>query len=142
MVSIQKKLAARVLKTGISRVWLNPEKMKDVEKAITKWDIRKLAKKGDIKVLAEKIKVTSPVKRGRRGPGSREGKKYSIVPRKRRWISTVRPQRRMLRELKAAGQLDRTSYRKLYKLVKGGMFRSRAHLRLYIEDNNMLKKGE
>ena len=128
------------MKTGISRVWLNPEKMKDVEKAITKWDIRKLAKKGDIKVLAEKIKVTSLVKGGRRGPGSRKGKKYSIVPRKRRWISTVRPQRRMLKELKAAGQLDTTNYRKLYNLVKGGMFRSRAHLKLHIEQNNLLKK--
>lgn len=140
MVSIQKKLAARVLKTGISRVWLNPEKMKDIEKAITKWDIRKLAKKGDIKVLAEKIKVASAVKKRKRGPGSKKGKKYAIVPRKRRWISAVRPQRRMLKELKAAGQLDTTNYRKLYNLVKGGMFRSKAHLKLHIEQNNLLKK--
>ena len=140
MASIQKKLAGKVLKTGISKVWLNPEKMKDVEKAITKWDIRKLIKKGDIKSLPEKIRVRSVTKKGKRGPGSRKGKKYSIVPRKRRWISTVRPQRKMLKELKASVQLDNANYRKLYNLVKGGMFRSRAHLKLYIEQNNMLKK--
>ncbi len=140
MVSIQKKLAGRVLKTGISRVWLNPEKMKDIEKAITKWDIRKLIKKGDIKSISEKIHARSEVKKRKRGPGSRKGKKYSIVPRKRRWMSTVRPQRRMLKELKVAGQLDNASYRKLYNLVKGGMFRSRAHLKLYIEQKSMLKK--
>jgi len=140
MASIQKKLSARVLKTGISRVWLNPEKMKDIEKAITKWDIRKLVKKGDIKNLPEKIKVKSLIKKRKRGPGSRKGKKYSIVPRKRRWMSTVRPQRRMLKGLKSSGQLDNANYRKLYKLVKGGMFRSRAHLKLYIAQNNMLKK--
>ena len=140
MASIQKKLAGKVLKTGVSRVWLNPEKMKDIEKAITKWDIRKLIKKGDIKALPERIKVRAEYVKRKVGPGSRKGKKYSIVPRKRRWISTVRPQRRMLKELKTAGQLDNASYRKLYKLVKGGMFRSRAHLRLYVEQKNMLKK--
>ncbi len=140
MASIQKKLSAKVLKTGISRVWLNPEKMRDIEKAITKWDIRKLIKKGDIKELSEKIKVRGEVKRRKRGPGSREGKKYSIVPRKRRWMSLVRPQRKMLKELKSANQLDNVHYRKLYNLVRGGMFRSRAHLRLYIGQNNMLKK--
>ncbi|MEM5811055.1 MAG: 50S ribosomal protein L19e, partial [Candidatus Aenigmatarchaeota archaeon] len=106
MASVQKKLAAKVLKTGISKVWLNPEKMKDIEKAITKWDIRKLIKKGEIKALPEKIKVRGKVKKRRRGPGSRKGKKYSIISRKRRWISIVRPQRKMLRELKATGQLD------------------------------------
>ena len=140
MVSVQKKLAGKVLKTGISRVWLNPKNMKDIERAITKWDIRKLVKKGDIKALPKKIKIKSAIKKRKRGPGSRKGKKYSIVPRKRKWISTVRPQRKMLKELKASGQLDNAVYRKLYRLVKGGMFRSRAHLRLYAEQNNMLKK--
>jgi len=140
MASIQKKLSAKVLKTGISKVWLNPEKMKDIEKAITKWDIRKLVKKGDIKTLPEKIRMRSVTKKRKRGPGSRKGKKYAIVRRKRRWILTVRPQRMTLKELKASGQLDNLSYRKLYNLVKGGMFRSRAHLKLYIEQNNMLKK--
>lgn len=140
MVNIQKKLAGKVLKTGISRVWLNPEKMKDIDNAITRWDIRKLIKKGDIKALPEKIKVKSSIKKRKRGPGSRKGKKYSIVPRKRRWMSTVRPQRKMLKELKALDQLDNANYRKLYNLVKGGVFRSRAHLHLYIEQKNMLKK--
>ncbi|MEK6909506.1 MAG: 50S ribosomal protein L19e [Candidatus Aenigmatarchaeota archaeon] len=140
MASIQKKLAAKVMKTGISRVWLNPEKMKDIEKAITKWDIRKLIKKGDIKDLPEKIHARAEVKKRKRGPGSIKGKKYSIVRRKRRWILAVRPQRRMLKELKTSGQLDNMGYRKLYNLVKGGMFRSRSHLKLYMQQNNMLKK--
>ena len=139
MASIQKKLAAKIMKTGISRVWLDPEKMKDIEKAITKWDVRKLIKKNDIKIVPKKIKVKSAVKKRKRGPGSREGKKYAIVPRKRRWISTVRPQRRMLKELKTSGQMNRAAYRRLYNLVKGGMFRSRAHLKLYLEQNKLLK---
>lgn len=139
MVNIQKRMAAGVLKTGVSKVWLNPEKMKDIEKAITKWDIRKLVKKGDIKKLPDRIDFISPAGRHKRGHGSHEGKKFAIVHRKRRWISLVRPQRSMLKELKSLGKLDRANYRKLYNLVKGGMFRSRAHLKLYIEQNRMTK---
>lgn len=142
MGNLQKKLAAKIMKIGQSRVWLNPEKIADIEKAITKWDIRKLIKKGDIKELPAKIRISGKIKKRRKGPGRRKGKKYSIVPKKRKWISTVRPQRKMLKELKESGKLDNFNYRKLYRLVKGGMFRSRAHLRLYIEQNNMLTQKE
>ncbi len=117
MASVQKKLAGRVLKIGMSRVWLNPKSMKDIEKAITKWDIRKLVKKGDIKELPEKIRYTFETKKRRRGPGSKKGKKYSIFPRKRRWISAVRPQRTMIRELKETEKLSNENYRKVYKLI-------------------------
>ncbi len=141
MHSVQKKVAARVMKVGLSKVWMNPEKMKDIEKALTKWDIRKHIMKGDIKALPAKIKIKMPREKRRKGPGRRKGKKYAIIPRKRVWISTVRPQRRMLVELKSGGKLDNASYRKLYKLVKGGMFRSRAHLKLYIEQNKLLKES-
>lgn len=139
MTGTHKKLAAKVLKVGVSRVWLNPEKMKDIEKALTKWDMRKLVKKGDIKALPAKMKIVHAAKKRKRGPGSRKGKKYSIVPRKRRWIYTVRAQREMLKELKDANKLDNANYRNLYKLIKGGMFRSRAHLKLYMEQNKMVK---
>ncbi len=139
MPSLQKKLAGKVLKTGLSRVWLNPLKMTDIEKAITKWDIRKLVKKGDIKKLPAAIRVRGEVKRKKKGHGSTKGKKYAVVTRKSRWIYTIRPQRRMLEELKDTGKLDKVTYRKLYMLAKGGMFRSRAHLKLYMEQNKMLK---
>ncbi len=139
MVNIQKRMASEILKAGMSRVWLNPENLKEVDKAITKWDIRKLIKKGDIKELPAKIQVSGHSKKRKRGPGSRKGKKYAVVPRKRRWMSTVRPQRGMLKELKSTGKLDNANYRKLYNLVKGGVFRSRAHLKLYLEQNKLLK---
>ena len=140
MANNQKRMASKVLKAGVSRVWLNPEKMKDIQKAITRWDIRKLVKKGDIKELPEKRKVRMQADKRKKGPGRRKGKKYAIVSRKRRWMSTVRPQRKMLKDYKSAGQLDNVNYRKLYNLVKGGVFRSRAHLKLHLEQNNLLKK--
>jgi large subunit ribosomal protein L19e len=140
MASLQKRLASKVLKVGVSRVWIDPEKREDVEKAITKWDIRKLVKKGDIKALPEKLHRPKERTKKKRGMGSRKGKKYSIVPRKRRWISTIRPLRRLLKELKSSGEIDNQTYRRMRLLAKGGMFRSRSHLRTYLEQHDLLKK--
>ena len=139
MASLQKKLAAKILKVGVSRIWLDPSKKKEIEEAITKADVRKLIEKGFIKVLKEKIRRKEK-KRRRRGPGSRKGGKYAIVSKKRRWINTVRPLRRMLKELKESGKIDNTTYRKLRKLVKGGVFRSRSHLLIYLKQRGILEE--
>jgi large subunit ribosomal protein L19e len=55
-------------------------------------------------------------------------------------MSTVRPLRRALKELRADSQIDNATYRKLYMLIKGGQFRSRSHMRIYMEQHGMLKK--
>ena len=57
MTSFQKKIAAKILKVGETKVWLDPTKVKDIEAAITKADIRRMIQKGAIKVLKES---TSP----------------------------------------------------------------------------------
>jgi len=139
-MSLQKKLAARILKIGESKVWLDPTKIKDIEAAITKIDIRKLIKKGYIKALPEKVKKPKEERKRRRGPGSKKGSKHATLTAKERWISVVRPLRKMLKELRASNQIDKATYRKLYLLVKGGMFRSRSHLRIYLEQRGILKK--
>lgn len=140
MSSLQKKLAAKILKVGIGKVWLDPTKVKDIEAAITKIDIRKLIKKGMIKALPEKIHRPREKAKREKGPGRRKGAKGAIMPAKRRWISTVRPLRRMLKELRATDQIDNQTYRKLYLLIKGGMFRNRSHLKIYLEQHDLLKK--
>jgi len=139
MSSLQKKLAASVLKIGKSRVWLDPKRTKDIEKAITKIDIRKLIKQGVIKALPKKITVKKGLRK-KRGEGSRKGSKFAKVTSKRRWIQTVRPLRRYLKELKASEEIDNPTFKKLYMLVKGGVFRSRTHMRIYMEQHGMLKK--
>lgn len=140
MSSLQKKLAAKILKVGESKVWLNPASTKDIEAAITKIDVRKLIKKGMVKALPEKVRMPREKVKRKKGPGRRKGAKGAIVTSKQRWISTVRPLRRMLSELRASGQIDKQTYRKIYLLVKGGMFRSRSHLKIYLEQHDLLKK--
>jgi large subunit ribosomal protein L19e len=140
MSSLQKRLASKILKVGESRVWLDPKQKKDMEAAITSADIRKLIQKGYVKKLPTGVRMPKEESRRKRGRGSKKGKKHSIVPSKRKWISTVRPLRRMLKELKATQQIDNQTFKHLYRLVKGGTFRSRAHLRIYLEQRGLVKK--
>jgi len=140
MTSLQKRLAARILKVGESKVWLDPTKTKDIRAAITKADVRKLIKKGQIKALRPKVKKPREKKKKRKGAGSRKGSKYAKVTSKRRWISTVRPLRKMIKELRDSGEIDKVTSRKLYLLIKGGMFRSRSHLKIYLEQHGIIKK--
>lgn len=140
MIRLQKRLAAKILKVGEGKVWLDPKKTKDIEKAITRIDIKKLIKQNVIKALPEKLHRPKIRIKKRRSVGSRKGAKYSIVPSKRRWITTIRPLRRMLKELKKTGEIDNRTYRNLYMLVKGGMFRNRSHLKIYLEQHGLIKK--
>ncbi len=140
MSQLQRRLAARVLKAGKSRIWMDPKKAEDIGKAITATDIRKLVKKNAIKVLPEKVRKTGTTHKKRKGPGRRKGGKQSSLTRKDRWINTVRPLRDMLKELKQGALLSNSDYRKLRGLVKGGVFRSMSHLRIYLEQHDLLKK--
>jgi large subunit ribosomal protein L19e len=143
-LTLQKKLAADILKVGKSRIWLDPDpaKQKEMQAAITRADIRRLIKRKVIKTVPTKVSRPSTAKerKKRRKTGSRSGSKHARLPKKRRWISTVRPLRSMLKELRADKQIDNATYRRLYMLVKGGQFRSRSHMRLYMEQHGMLKK--
>lgn len=143
-LTLQKKLASQVLKVGKTRVWIDPdkEKQKEVQQAITRVDIKRLVQKGVIKEKPSKVRMPKdPLKKKKRkGPGSRKGSAHSRLSKKRKWINTVRPLRALLKELREEDKIDNATYRKLYLLVKGGQFRNRSHMKLYIEQHRMLKK--
>jgi len=144
----QRRMAADILKCGVHRVWIDPERMDEVARAQTKDDIRRLIKEGVIR--KKPIKGQSRVrarkrheqrKKGRqRGPGRRKGAKGARMPRKRQWIQRIRAIRRELRRLRDEGKIDRSTYRKLYMMAKGGYFRDRSHLLMYIEEHDLWKK--
>jgi large subunit ribosomal protein L19e len=150
MASLQKRLASRILKVGTTRIWLDPKQKKDIEGAITSADVRKMIQKGYIKKLPSVVSMPREFvpgkgkrrKREKRGQGRRGGAKHSIVTSKRKWISTVRPLRRMLKHLKGTEQIDNETFKHLYKLVKGGTFRSRSHLKIYLEQHGLIKKKQ
>jgi len=77
-------------------------------------------------------------KKKRKGYGSKKGSKRSKISKKRSWINTIRPLRKMLRDLRDKGTIDPTTYRKTYNLIKSGAFRNRSHLRLYLKQKGIL----
>ena len=77
----------------------------------------------------------------RRGPGSRKGAKGARQGEKTEWLKKVRAQRRLIRILRDKGVIEKSVYRKVYRLIKGGMFRSKKHLLVYLKENEFLKEG-
>jgi len=49
----------------------------------------------------------------------------------------IRLQRTFLKELYDKEYLTTEVYRDLYKKAKGGFFRSKRHIKLYVDDNNL-----
>jgi large subunit ribosomal protein L19e len=138
---LQKKLAADILKVGQSRIIMDPEHLEDIKNAITRRDIRKMISKDYIKVKRSKIKMPNLYpKKKKRGHGSKKGSSRAKLTKKEKWMHTVRPLRRMLKELRDKGSIDTKTYRKTYLLVKSGMFRSRSHLRLYLKQKGVLSE--
>ncbi len=144
----QRRLAAAVLDCGQNRVWIDPLHTEEVAEAVTRADIRKLAKKGYVKAApiigtsrsrANKI-AAQKLKGRRKGPGSRKGAKGARTPKKIRWMRTIRPIRLVLRTLRDEDKLVTGAYRKYYRQAKGGSFRSKAHLLSHMKTDGALKE--
>jgi large subunit ribosomal protein L19e len=145
-VNVQKRLAGYILKTSRHNVRFDPQRLDDIKEAITKADIKSLIAEGAISVAhiqgtskgsARKIKRQK--RKGRqKGVGSRKGKAGARLPGKREWINRVRIQRGFLKELKDKKMLDSTTYNGLYLKVKGGFFRSKRHIKLYITEHKLV----
>jgi large subunit ribosomal protein L19e len=144
----QRRIAASLMKTGKKRVFIKQDKLSDVKTAITREDVRGLIVKGAITkksaggVSRGRIKkVIAQKKKGRRkGHGTRKGAKKARTPKKRRWINKVRAQRVFVKELKEKGLVSNSVFNKVYSLIKGGFFRSRSHVKLYLNDHDLIKK--
>ena len=145
---VQKRLASSILKRSKKKIRIDTSKLEDVKEAITRFDIRSLVKdktikpkpvKGTSKVRSRKLKLQKS--KGRRsGPGSRKGKSTARLPKKDAWMARIRKQRDFLKELKEKKHLDSASYRNLYNKAKGGFFRSKRHIKIYMEEHKLVKK--
>jgi len=146
----QRRMAASLFKCGRRRVWMDHDRVDEIAKAVTKEDIRILINGKAIKKLQTKgisssrrKHVESQKKKGRRrGQGSRKGAKYARLPRKERWIKTIRPIRADLKVLRDEKKIDRGTYRKYYMRAKGGEFRSKHHLKTHLIADGVLKEKE
>jgi len=147
-LSGQRRLAAQILKIGQNRVWIDPERMDDVDGAITREEVRKLIHEKVIVSLPQKGVSRSRAKiirakkqKGRRsGPGSITGAGHAKVTQKDAWMIKIRSLRRKLRELKASRVITEATYTRYYRMAGSGRFASIADLERNLKANDQWRK--
>lgn len=144
----QRRLAAELMKCSGKRVHFDAEALEEIREAITKDSVRGLVRDGVItkkpmtgisRGRARKKKVQKHKGR-QQGPGSRKGSRGARLPRKKAWGLKIRVQRAFLKELRTEGFITPKNYRMLYLKSKGGFFRSRRHIKLYLEEQKLATK--
>lgn len=144
----QRRLAASILKCGVNRVWIDPDRVDEIAKAVGRRDVRVLINGGAIEsrpiqgisTARKEHKKKQKAKGRQRGHGSRKGKKYARFPRKERWMQTIRPLRTYLRQLRDEKKITPHIYRTYYMKAKGGEFRSKHHLKTRLLADGILKE--
>jgi large subunit ribosomal protein L19e len=147
-LSVQKRIASDVMNCGVHRVWLDTERSEEISMAITREDIRKLIHRGLIKKKPERAiskvrtrKRALQKKKGRRkGQGKRKGSANARFSKKRKWMQKIRPLRRELKNMRDSRYIEKGVYRTLYRMAKGGAFRSVTHLKTYVEEHQLSRK--
>ena len=147
-LSSQRRLAAQILKVGLNRVWINPERIDDVEVAITRDEIRKLIHekiivslpgKGVSRSRAKSVREKKRLGR-RKGAGSRTGSGRAKISKKEAWMKRIRSLRKRLRELKVRRVITENTYRKLYGIAGSGKFESVAELERYLKTHDLWRR--
>lgn len=142
-LSKAKELAARILKVGVNKVYIDPANLKKVEEAMTKDDLRGLVAERIIKKRKEnfqsrgrsRVMLEKRQKGRKRGKGKKKGTKKARTEGKRGWIKKVRSQRMMLKELRKTNPqaVEAVGYGDVYRKIKGGFFKGKNYVKEYVE---------
>ncbi len=142
----KKRLAGEVLGVSPGKVKFSEDALEDIQKAITRADIRGLiaVRKISIRRVNQHSRSgarsnAAQKRKGRqKGKGSRKGSKHSIVTAKENWMNRIRLLRAFLKELKLKKLLSAQDYRSLYAKCSGGYFRNKRHLKLYLTEHQLI----
>ncbi len=140
-------LAAKVLDVGVDKVIFDNDKLDEIKEAITKQDIKGLIIIGAIKARQKKgissfrfrRRLIQKRKGRQNGEGLKKGKRTARLSDKDAWMSRIRLQRNYIKYLKRNRYLNPKDFRVVYKKVGGGFFRNKRHVRMYLEENKLLK---
>lgn len=149
-MKLQKKLAGKIAKRSPNKVKLDPKRIDEINEAITRADIKSLIKDSAININQKKgvsrvrarIKSSQKVRGRQKGHGSRKGTANARLSKKRIWIDKIKLQRLFLKQLKLKKKITPQLYKELYKKSKGGFFRSKRHIMLYLKEHKLLKNGK
>jgi len=140
----QRRLASEILKVGWNRVWIDPDETEKVSSAITRDDVRRLIHERVIQAMPERgaSRGRARMAHRRRVLGRRSGLGGKKGSRKsgRVWVEKIRAIRSRLRELRDRRIIERSAYRKLNLMAKGGVFRSKSHVDEYIKAHQLARR--
>jgi large subunit ribosomal protein L19e len=147
-LDVHKRKAASLLKTSPKKIKFNTTMLTEIKEAITKTDLRGLIRDGTIKKVQDKgvsrgraRKIQAQKRKGlKKGAGKRKGSANARNNTKEVWKAKVRTQREFIKELKDKQLIEGPTYRNLYSKVKGGYFRSKRHIKLYLEEQGLVVK--
>jgi large subunit ribosomal protein L19e len=145
---LQKRLAAKIMKCSPQRIILPPENLVEIKEAITKFDIRRLIKKGiitrapiqGIAKFRTRHAMAQKRKNRRTGQGSRKGSANARADDKLQWMRLVRAQRDLLKRLRDHELISQETFNTMYSKSKGGFFRSIRHLKLFLQEQELFTK--
>jgi large subunit ribosomal protein L19e len=129
----KKELAARALKVGKERIVFVEARKEEIKEAITKQDIRDLHADGAILIKEISGRKKNIKKKGRRTTGQIRKK---VNTRKRDYVIMTRKLRAYTAEMKKQGKLSPEEVKEVRKRIRNKMFRSKAHLKDYIENKD------
>lgn len=131
-MNLEKKkiLAGKVLGVGKKRIIFIEPRLSEIKEAITRQDIRDLHRDGAI--VIRNIKG----KKARRKIKSRSvgNVRKKMRKKKKTYMALVRKLRKYVAELKSIGRLSREEADLLRKRIRNTDFKSRNHLKKYIQE--------
>ena len=146
----KRRIVSDLLGVGKDRVWFDEERADDIKAAITRDDLRMLLREGAVRVKQKqgisrfraKKNAKQKAKGRRKGAGSRKGKPTARLSGKDVWMTKIRTLRKFFTEMRDRGTITQKTYSVLRRKAKGGLFRSKRHVKLYLEDQKLFVKED
>jgi len=131
----KKELAAKALNVGKNRINFNSEGLSEIKEAITKQDIKDLSTDGIITIKEVSGRKKIKKRKSRRGPGKI---KKTVNKRKQIYVKITRKLRDYLKQLKSKEIINRELYINLRKKIRMRTFKSKAHMKDYLENTEKI----
>jgi len=128
-LSKKKALAKRTFGVGEDRIVFVESRLNDIKEAITKQDMRDLRQDKAI-IIKEKKGRKKVIRKRRRSTGNIRKK---INTRKRDYVILTRKLRKYVSEIKNQGKISKEEVNDIRKKIRNKAFRSKSHLKEYIE---------
>lgn len=125
----KKELAKRTFNVGGDRIVFVESRLNDIKEAITKQDMRDLRQDKAIIIKEKKGRKKVIRKRGRSTGNIRK----KIKKRKKDYVVLTRKLRKYVLEMKNQGKISKEEVDDIRKKIRNKIFRSKSHLKEYIE---------